>query len=57
MRFVVRKAINGQYYFNIVAGNSQVVATSETYLQKASAVSAIRAIQGGAGTAQVVDLA
>jgi len=26
MRFVVRKASNAQYYFNIVAGNNEVVA-------------------------------
>lgn len=56
MRFVVRKASNGQYYFNITSGNNQVLATSENYVQKASALSAIRAIQGGVGGAAVVDL-
>jgi uncharacterized protein len=31
MRFVVKKASNGQYRFNLVASNGQVLATSETY--------------------------
>jgi len=55
MRFVVRKASNAQYYFNIVAGNNEVVATSETYHQKASALSTIQSIKGSAGGAEVVD--
>jgi uncharacterized protein YegP (UPF0339 family) len=55
MRFVVGKASNGQYYFNLVAGNNEVVATSETYHQKASALSTIQSIKDSAGGAQVVD--
>lgn len=54
MRFVVRKASNAQYYFNVVAGNNEV-ATSETYHQKASALSTIQSIKGSAGGAEVVD--
>jgi len=55
MRFVVGKASNGQYYFNLVAGNNEVVATSETYHQRASALSTIQSIKDSAGGAQVVD--
>ncbi|MCA1671850.1 MAG: YegP family protein [Actinobacteria bacterium] len=55
MRFIVRKASNAQYYFNIVAGNNEVVATSETYHQKASALSTIQSIKSSAGGAEVVD--
>jgi uncharacterized protein YegP (UPF0339 family) len=30
MKFVVKKTTNGQYRFNLVASNGQVVATSES---------------------------
>jgi uncharacterized protein YegP (UPF0339 family) len=30
MKFVLKKTSNGQYRFNLVASNGQVVATSET---------------------------
>ena len=55
MRFVVKKASNGQFRFNIVASNGQVVATSETYTRKDSALDTIKSIQSGAGTAAVDD--
>lgn len=57
MRFVIRKATNSQYYFTISAGgNHEILATSETYVSKASARHAIDVIKGGAGGAQVIDL-
>jgi uncharacterized protein YegP (UPF0339 family) len=56
MRFVIRKSANSQYYFTISAGNYEVLATSETYVSKASAQHAINVIRGGAGGAQVIDL-
>lgn len=31
MKFRIKKASNGQFRFNIVASNGQIVATSETY--------------------------
>ena len=57
MRFVIRRSSNDQYYFNIVSDNGQVVATSETYRQKASAVQTVHAIRGRAANCPVVDLA
>jgi uncharacterized protein YegP (UPF0339 family) len=55
MKFVVKKTSNGEFRFNMVAGNGQVVATSESYKQKASAMSTIASIQQGAGGASVDD--
>jgi uncharacterized protein YegP (UPF0339 family) len=57
MRFVLRRATNNQYYFTISAGgNHEALATSETYVSKASASAAISLIKGNASRAQVVDL-
>ncbi len=56
MKFQIRKTSNNQYRFNIVASNGQVVATSETYVQKASAVSAIESIKKNVGAAPTEDL-
>jgi uncharacterized protein YegP (UPF0339 family) len=55
MKFVVKKTSNDQFRFNIVAGNGQVVATSETYTRKAAAMDTIRSLQKGAGNASVDD--
>ncbi len=55
MKIEVRRAKNGvQYYFRIVSG-SNVLAHSENYNQKASAVSAAESIKRNAGTAQIDD--
>ena len=55
MKFVVKETSNGQFRFNLVASNGQVVATSESYKQKASAMSTIASIQKNAGGATVDD--
>ncbi|GAA3296886.1 MULTISPECIES: YegP family protein [Dactylosporangium] len=55
MKFVLKKASNGQYRFNMVASNGQTVATSETYTRKASAMDTIASIQQRAGGATIDD--
>jgi uncharacterized protein YegP (UPF0339 family) len=55
MKFVIKKTSNGQYRFNIVATNGQVVATSESYVRKQSAVDTIESIKGRASGAAVDD--
>ena len=55
MKFVIKKAKNGQFMFNLVASNGQIVATSEQYTAKASALKTIESIQKSAGTAAIVD--
>ena len=44
-----------QYYFNVVASNGQVLATSERYVNKADAKSAAESIKRNAGTAKIED--
>jgi uncharacterized protein len=55
MRFVIKKASSGGFRFNLVAGNGQIVATSETYTRRQSALDTIKSIQQGAATAKVDD--
>jgi uncharacterized protein YegP (UPF0339 family) len=55
MKFLVKKTSNGQFRFNIVATNGQVVATSETYARKQSALDTIESIRGKAAAATVDD--
>jgi uncharacterized protein YegP (UPF0339 family) len=55
MHFVVKKTGNGQFRFTLVASNGQVVATSETYTRKQSALNTIKSIQNNAGDARVED--
>ncbi|MFI5497102.1 YegP family protein [Actinoplanes sp. NPDC051859] len=55
MKFVVKKASNGEFRFTLVASNGQVVATSETYKAKASALSTIESIQKHAAGATIDD--
>ena len=55
MKFVIKKSSDGQFRFTLVASNGQVVATSETYSRKASAMSTIASIQKNAASAAVDD--
>lgn len=56
MKIEIRRASNGtQYYFRIVSSGN-VLAHSENYLQKASAVSAAESIKRNANGAPIVDL-
>jgi uncharacterized protein YegP (UPF0339 family) len=55
VRFVIKKTSNGQFRFNLVASNGQVVATSESYTRKESALDTIKSIQTNVGSARVDD--
>ena len=56
MKYVIKKSEkNGQFWFNIVASNGQVLATSEQYKAKASAKNAIESIQKNAAKAPIVE--
>lgn len=57
MKFEIRRATSGQFFWRIVASNGQVLAASETYLAKASAVSAVTSVKANAGTAPTYDYA
>ena len=58
MKFeIVRsKSKTEPFFWRIVAGNGQTLATSEMYTRKASCVSAIASVQKNADVAKVVDL-
>ena len=55
MKFVIVKTSNGQFRFTLVASNGQVVATSESYTRKASALETIESIKTRAGSADIED--
>ena len=40
-KFVLKKGSTGKFRFNLVATNGQVIATSEAYESKASAINGI----------------
>lgn len=57
MKFEIRNSNSETqpYYWRIVASNGNVLATSETYVNKADAKSAVDSVITHAGTATVVD--
>ena len=42
---MVKKGASGKYHFNLVAANGQVIATSETYERKQSALNGIDSVK------------
>jgi uncharacterized protein YegP (UPF0339 family) len=55
MKFVMKKTSNNQFRFNLVASNGQVVATSETYTRKASALDTIESMRKNVASATIDD--
>ena len=54
-KFVVKKGSTGKFRFNLLSTNGQVVASSESYNSKASAMAGIKSVQKLAATAEVED--
>jgi uncharacterized protein YegP (UPF0339 family) len=54
-KFVVLKGASGKYHFNLLAANGQVIATSETYERKQSALNGIESMKENAPAAEVDD--
>jgi uncharacterized protein YegP (UPF0339 family) len=54
-KFVLKKGSTGKFRFNLVATNGQVIATSETYESKASAISGIESVKRSASDAEIDD--
>lgn len=50
-KFELKRSSNGKYYFNLLAGNGQVILTSEMYETKASALNGIESVKKNAGDA------
>ena len=55
MQFKIEKSRNDQYFVRLVASNGQILANTEEYTQKASALNAIRVIKEGAAGGPTVD--
>jgi uncharacterized protein YegP (UPF0339 family) len=55
MKFVMKKTSNNQFRFNLVASNGQVVATSETYTRKTSAMDTIESMRKNVASAKIDD--
>jgi uncharacterized protein YegP (UPF0339 family) len=54
-KFVLKKGASGKYHFNLVASNGQVIATSETYERKQSALHGIESVKENAPGAEIDD--
>lgn len=54
-KFVLKKGESGKFHFNLLAGNGQVIATSQHYESKESALHGIQSVQSNAAEARVVD--
>ena len=54
-KFVVKKGTTGKFRFSLLSTNGQVVATSEAYNSKASALNGIKAVRNLAGDAELED--
>ena len=49
-------AKNGEFYFNLIAGNNEVIGKSETYKTKQGLENGIKAVKSAAPTAPVDDM-
>jgi len=47
-KFVIKKTSDGQFRFNLKAGNGETILTSESYVAKASAENGIESVQKNA---------
>jgi uncharacterized protein YegP (UPF0339 family) len=54
-KFVLKKGSTGKYHFNLVATNGQVIASSESYESKASAINGIESVKRNAPNAEIDD--
>ena len=54
-KFVLSKGSSGKYHFNLVATNGQVIATSQTYERKESALNGIESVKNHAPDAEIDD--
>lgn len=44
-KYRVEKANNGQFFFNLIAANGEIILTSETYVAKQSALVGIQSVK------------
>ena len=54
-KFVVKKGTTGKFRFSLLSTNGQIVATSEAYNTKASAMGGIRSVRSLSADADIED--
>jgi uncharacterized protein len=54
-KFQLRKGSSGKFHFNLLASNGQVIAISEAYERKDSALNGIESVKASAATAEIDD--
>jgi uncharacterized protein YegP (UPF0339 family) len=54
-KFMLKKGSTGKLRFNLVAPNGQVIATSEAYESKASAINGVESVKRNAPNAEIDD--
>jgi uncharacterized protein YegP (UPF0339 family) len=54
-KFELKAAKDGQFRFNLKAGNGEIIATSESYTSKAAALKGIESVRKNAAEAELVD--
>jgi uncharacterized protein len=54
-KLVLKQGSTGRFRFNLVATNGQVIATSEAYKSKASAIKGIESVKHNAPNAEIDD--
>lgn len=47
-KFILKKSNGGQFYFNLKAGNGEVILTSETYVTKPNALEGVASVKTNA---------
>lgn len=55
-KFEIKKSKNDQFYFNLKAGNGEIIATSESYTTKQGCKNGIESVKINAPDAEVEDL-
>ena len=48
--FILRKATNGQFHFNLTAANNKNILSSETYRNRSGALAGIKSVQANCGS-------
>ena len=54
-KFVLKQGSTGKFHFNLLASNGQVIATSEAYESRESALKGIESVKANAPAADVDD--
>lgn len=54
-KFVIKKRSNGEFMFNLKAGNGEIIATSEGYISMSGCKKGIESVKENASNAEIDD--